>query len=119
MPDKAWKKLERKIGKLLGGERIKRMGDFSQSATDVLLHDLPNLRIDCKLRKKFKHHALFEEIKERYCKSDDDEPLLITKEYGKYTYLVTVDAHFFKELLDAYRKVKQQAPQQPPAAAGS
>jgi hypothetical protein len=109
MPDKAWKRLERTIGKLFGGERVKRMGDFSVSATDVILHDLRHIKIDCKLRQRFMHHSLFNEINERYCKNDGEIPLLVTKEYGKYRYLVSVDAEFFAVLLDAYReKLKAQ-----------
>ena len=108
MPDKAWKRLERTIGKLFGGERVKRMGDYSVSATDVLLHDLPNFKIDCKLRQKFMHHSLFDEIGERYCKNEVDVPILVTKEFGRYRYLVTVEAEFFAELLEVYRKSKPQ-----------
>jgi hypothetical protein len=104
MPDKAWKRLERKIGKLFGGERVKRLGDFSVSATDVLLHDLKSFRIDCKLRRKFMHHSLFDEIEKKYCKAEEDVAVMVTKEYGKYRYLVSVDAEFFAVLLDAYRK---------------
>lgn len=103
MPDKAWKRLERKIGKLFGGERVKRMGDFSVSATDVLLDDLKHFRIDCKLRQKFMHHSLYDEIQKKYCKSDEDVAVMVTKEYGRYRYLVSVDAEFFAVLLEAYR----------------
>lgn len=164
MPDKAWKKLERKIGKLLRGERVKRMGDFSQSATDVIIGDLPQLKIDCKLRRhfahhqlfldirreagerrllvtregpdgqalasfeaehlaemlaamrdgtrppaarwresiverpRFKHHALYREIRSRYCRMPGDVPLLVTKEHRKQTYLATVEAELFDRL---------------------
>jgi hypothetical protein len=164
MPDKAWKKLERRIGKLLHGERVKRMGDYSQSATDVIVGDLPQLKIDCKLRRRFahhqifldirtegkerpllvtregpvgpalvnfevehfaeilaavrkgvrprparwhehlaerprfKHHALFREVRDRYCRTPGDVPLLITKEHRKQTYLVTIEAELFDRL---------------------
>lgn len=108
MPDKAWKKLERKIGKLFGGERVKRMGDYSQSATDVILHDLQHLRIDCKLRRRFLHHSMFEEIAGRYCR-EGEEPILVTKEHGKKRYLVSVDARFFARLLQAYRASRSSA----------
>lgn len=164
MPDKAWKKLERKIGKLLRGERVKRMGDYSQSATDVVVGDLPQLKIDCKLRRRFahhdlflairtegkerrllvtregsegpalasfeaehfaemlaairggsrpravrwreslverprfKHHALYRQIRSRYCRAPGDVPLLVTKEHRRQTYLVTVEAELFDRL---------------------
>ncbi len=118
MADKSWKRLERKIAKLFGGERVKRMGDFSVSDTDVLLHDLKHFRIDCKFRQNFMHHSLFNEIKGKYCKKDEDVAVMVTKEHGKYRYLVSVEAEFFAVLLDAYReKLQAQAQQQPPRLA--
>jgi hypothetical protein len=107
MADKAWKRLERTVGRLFGGERVKRMGDYSVSATDVVLDDLKNFRIDCKLRQKFMHHAMFDEIKKKYCKADDDVPVMVTKEHGKYRYLVSVEAEFFAEMLQAYREKRR------------
>jgi hypothetical protein len=102
MGDKAWKKLERRIGKLFGGERVKRMGDYSQSATDVILHDLPEIKIDCKLRRRLPHHTLFREHMKKAAKSRS-RPILITRDAaGERLY--NLDADHFAELLVARRE---------------
>ena len=45
----AWKDLERKTAKQLGGQRVHRGDDFGESKGDV---DHPLLSIECKYRKK-------------------------------------------------------------------
>jgi len=98
MADKAWKKLERKIGKLLRGERVKRMGDYSQSATDVIVPDLPQLKIDCKLRRSFAHHLLFLKIPAR-----GSSPALVTREGPGAPPLISFEVGRFVEMIDALR----------------
>jgi len=98
MPDKAWKKLERRIGKLLGGERVKRMGDYSQSATDVIVPDLPQLKIDCKLRRGFAHHKLFLKIKARRANA-----VLVTRESSDAPALASFKVEDFVALIGALR----------------
>ncbi len=102
MADKAWKKLERKIGKLLQGERVKRMGDYSQSATDVIVHDLPQLKIDCKLRRRFAHHLLFLKIRAK-----DATPALVTRETPESPPLISFEVERFVEMIDALRNGKR------------
>lgn len=101
MPDKVWKRLERKIGKLLGGERVKRMGDYATSATDVIIPDLPELRIDCKLRRRLPLHDLFRNIRRRY---EKEPPVLFTKERQSREVLCTIEIDHFVRLVNAVRR---------------
>jgi len=101
--DRPWKRLERRVAKKLGGQRVKRMGDYSQIDTDVAMRDDPHLKIDCKLRARHRHHALFEEIRAKYCTDELDRPVLVTREAGKRDILVTITLDHFEWL---YRLAK-------------
>lgn len=92
------------MAKKLQGKRVTRGADFSESDVDIKLPDFPSLKIDCKLRADFYHHALFKDIKEKYVKVDGDIPMMVTREGGKSLYLAVVDLDFFAKLLDCYRK---------------
>ena len=95
-----WKNLERQIAKSLGGKRILRGDDYSQSKPDVFLPSNPNLIIDCKYRQNFNHHQLFKEIKNKYCTNNEQIPILITKQAKEHNNLVTIDLEYFKFLLE-------------------
>lgn len=99
MSDKAWKKFERRVAKLLGGERVHRMGDFSQIDTDVRFAD-SNIKLDCKLRKQHEIHRIFKEVKGKYCKLPDDVMIVATRVGGDPLILVTIDMDLFKRLWD-------------------
>jgi len=49
-------------------------------------------------RHRFKHHALYREIGERYCRAPEDRPVLVTKEHAKQLYIFTIDPAHFAEL---------------------
>lgn len=114
VPDKAWKRLERKFAKWIGGERVKRMGDFSQPDTDVRVPGLERLRIDCKLRKRFHHHAIFREIQAKYVRDGRDRAVLVTKVNRNRLYLVSVEADLFVELLSCARILASDRPEKVP-----
>jgi len=106
MPDKPWKVLERKIAKIFGGERVKRWRNWGEEAADVEVPGLGRLKIDTKYRKKHGVHTWFWDDVKKYCKTDEDRVVLITKEAGCIEdELVTIDLATFCELLEAYKKV--------------
>ena len=58
----AWKDLERKTARVLGGHRNSRGGDFGQSMADV---EHPLLSVECKYRKtlpKFLREGIFQAL---------------------------------------------------------
>ena len=101
----AWKNLERKVAKALGGERIIRAGDYSQKTYDVNVPDFPELKIDSKYRTSgWKHHTYLQEIEEKYCHSDRDVPVLVTKNKGETGEYVTMKLEHFADFLEYYRR---------------
>lgn len=80
---------------------------------DVIIDDLPHLKVDCKAYAKFAHHTLFDGIRERYCKSEDDEPVLITKGSRQSGANVTISLTHFSTLLDVFRQWREQCNKQP------
>lgn len=99
----AWKALEREAADVTGGTRVLRGADFGVSDVDVHVADLPHLKVDAKYRVKHAHHTLMNEIVEKYCKMEKDEPVLVTKHHRQVGSYVTIRASFFRELLSAYR----------------
>ncbi|MBL94999.1 MAG: hypothetical protein CMF70_06810 [Magnetovibrio sp.] len=80
----AWKALERLAAKELGGTRITRGHNFAVSEPDVYIADFEHLKVDCKRRKQsFTHHTMLQGIKDKYCVSHDDVPVLITRNHGE------------------------------------
>ena len=107
----AWKDLERTVAKELGGQRILRGDDFRRSDVDVLVEDFPHFKIDCKHRKgSWKHHSLLKEIKRKYCTSEYQVPVLVTKCRGEHGECVTVPLQAFKALLNALRVIRDEGP---------
>lgn len=99
----AWKDLERAVAKAVNGDRVSRGGDFSKSAVDVEVADLPFLKIDAKYRKSHAHHSLIDEVAEKYCKKDVDVPILVTKSHGQEGANVTMPMYFFSVLIKTFR----------------
>ena len=99
----AWKNVERRAAKILGGKRVSRGADFSISDTDVKIDGLPWLKIDAKRRKKHRHHAMYREAQAKYEKAPEDVTLLVTQEHGSPLKLAVVKVEFFRRLLDAFR----------------
>jgi len=102
-----WKQVERDAAEVLGGVRVLRGGDFSESDVDVAIHDLPELKVDCKAYARFAHHSLLEEVRRKYCTSEGDVPVLVTKHSRQKGANVTVPISFFADLLDSHRALKR------------
>jgi len=98
----AWKELEKKVAKVLHGERVLRGSDFSESDVDVKVPDFAWYAIDCKSRARHAHHRLMEGIREKYCKNGRI-PVLITKEKGKQGEYVTLPLKAFGDILNTIR----------------
>lgn len=96
---KPWKELEKKTAEALGGKRVSRGADFGVSDVDVILPDHPNARVDCKYRQRHSFHQFVEEIRTKYCKSEGDFPVLVTKHRSGRGAYATVDLDVFAELL--------------------
>lgn len=99
----AWKNLERQVAKSLKGRRISRGDDFSRKDVDVVLDDLPELRVDAKYRTRHAHHTFMREIEQKYITKDTEEPVLVTKHHNQTSAYVTVRLEFFGFLLDVLR----------------
>jgi hypothetical protein len=102
-----WKRLERTTATKLGGYRFPRWLDFRQSAPDVVVDDFPELVIDAKSRKRWAHHTYMEAIQDKYCKSRDDVPMLVTKHDGQRGEYVTIPLDYFAKMLNTIRETRQ------------
>ncbi len=94
----AWKNLERKIAKKLGGKRITRGGDFSVSDLDV---EHPHFSIEAKYRQKWsfiKHYdKLIADTKRLY--KENKVPLLIVKKAKRHGEFVILSLDDFIDLI--------------------
>lgn len=104
---KAWKAAELAVAKKLGGRRILRGSDFSESAADIDLPDLPHWRLDVKYRAKHAHHTFLREVREKYC-AKGDVPVLITKARGEHGAVVSMSLDDFAALLAAFRGARDE-----------
>jgi len=100
---KAWKALEYKTAELLGGKRVIRTS-YGDKDTDVKIEDFPNFKLDCKRRKKLYVYSLWDKIKEKYCDSGNDEPVLILREHNRKDKLAVIDLKLLAKLLDFVRE---------------
>ena len=101
---KSWKNLEYDAAEILGGKRISRGQNFSESAPDVYIEDFPNFKVDTKRRKRSTALTLYNEIKDKYCHEDGDEPILIIRQHFKKTALAVIDVKLLAKLLSFVRK---------------
>ena len=101
---KSWKQLEYDAAETLGGKRISRGANFSDSAPDVYIDDFPNFMIDTKRRKKSNALTLYNEIKEKYCNESSDEPILIIRQHFKKKALAVIDIKLLAKLMNFVRK---------------
>lgn len=104
----AWKGLERLVAKVLGGRRISRGDNFAREDVDVVLEDLPELRIDCKYRTRHAHHTHLKEIIRKYASEPGQEPVLVTKHHNQPSGYVTIRLEFFSLLIDCLREVGKE-----------
>jgi len=104
----AWKGLERLVAKVLKGQRVCRGNDFSKEDVDDKIPGFDILRIDAKYRKKWSHHTYLEEVAKKYCKDENDIPVLVTKHHRMKSANVTVPLESFGRLLDHIRRLKRK-----------
>lgn len=102
----AWKAHERRTAKKLGGRRISRGDDFSRSDVDVKIPDFPMMKVDAKYRASFSHHALYREVKKKYCKEMGDIAILTTRGKHERGELVTLSMDDFSALLGGLRQLR-------------
>ncbi len=101
---KSWKNLEYDAAKILGGKRISRGANFSDSAPDVYIEDFPYFKVDTKRRKKSNALTLYNEVKDKYCYESTDEPILIIRQHFKRTALAVIDVKLLAKFMDFVRK---------------
>lgn len=109
MPKKrseAWKNLERSVALSARDAgfkkafRVCRGDDIGISAVDVILPEIPFVKIDTKYRgNSFNHHSLFYESEKKYCDKNQDFMALPTKGGRERGSLVTVRLEVLLELL--------------------
>ena len=84
--------------------RVNRGADWGKSDTDVKIEGKPQYMLDSKqtTAAPFRHHGKYREIKNKYCKSPGDIPILFTKNYKEHFGLISVDINFFAALLSVF-----------------
>ena len=105
---KSWKNLEYDAAEILGGKRISRGANFSDSAPDVYIEDFPHFKVDTKRRKKSNALTLYNEVKAKYCNEKGDEPILIIRQHFKKTALVVIDIKLFARFMNFVRKERKE-----------
>lgn len=101
----AWKNLERKTAKQLGGKRITRGEDFSISALDV---EHRRLAIDCKYRQKWGFVAQYDKLvadTRRLYKGQNKIPVLVVKKArrrGEFVIIAMTD--FLQVIKDEFKE---------------
>jgi len=104
---KAWKDLEKTTAKILGGKRVIRTS-YGEKNVDVDIKDFPSFKVDAKRYKKFRVFSFYEEVKEKYCKTSKDKPILILRQHNKKTKLAVIDLLLLGEFLDFIRQKEGQ-----------
>ena len=102
MTSSAWKDLERTTARILDGKRIVR-SDYGDKNSDVAIEDFPNFKIDTKRYKKFYTFTLYEIVREKYCKSPNDWPILVLRQHNKKTKLAVIDLELLAKLMEYVR----------------
>lgn len=100
----AWKNLERTAAKKLGGIRIVRGDDFSQSLLDI---EHPFWAVDCKYRSTLALEGWYTKLCEDNKKLYPDQgkiPILVVKKRGMRGELVVISIDdFLKVIKDEYK----------------
>ena len=96
-----WKALERRICKKLGGRRTPLSGSNSQHGTsaDCIETKHPWAYIEIKLRARFLHHSMFEEVM-KMAQLEDKTPILITHVKNEQGELVILKLSDFLVVLE-------------------
>lgn len=92
----AWKDHERATAKALGGQRVKRMGDFGESKPDV---EHEHFSIECKFRKQLPK-LVTEGLKQAKAYDKSKVPLLVLKERNMRGAIVCITREDFMRLLN-------------------
>lgn len=104
----AWKDLERKAAKALGGYRICRANNFAISAPDVYVPDFPEMMVDTKRRKRsFTTHSMLKEVRKKYCKNGG-VAVLVTHNHREVGAVVSLSLKDFASLLNKIRSLEGQ-----------
>ena len=96
----AWKDLERFAAKKLGGKRIVRGENFSQSLLDV---EQPDLAIDCKWRSSLATVTWYKKLvkdNEKIYGKGKKVPILVIKQRGMHSALVVIDIDDFVKVVN-------------------
>ena len=115
-----WKVLEKTIATRLSDAtgkvwtRKQRGANFAISDTDVEPPvELSHWKLDAKKYARMNHHALMQEVTDKYCTQEGDEPILFTEENlsagnprtkagQKLETYVTIRLELFEQLTQAY-----------------
>ena len=103
-----WKQLERDSAKLMGGQRVSRGADFGVEDVDVKIEDFPSFKVDTKRYKKFAVYPLYESVKKKYCKSPEDNAILILRQSGKHIKLAVIDLDLLIKFMNFVREKGSQ-----------
>jgi hypothetical protein len=90
----SWKRLEKETAKILGGRRISRGDNFSQSKPDI---EHPLLSVECKYRKKISGF-LKDGIRQASRYAPEKIPCLVLKERGMRGGLILLRLSDFQDL---------------------
>ena len=99
MPDKTWKKFERRVAKAFGAVRNSLSGGNAKTTRSDVLH--PELFIECKYKTKSSLWTLWRDTKEK-AKKEGKTPVLAIGEKGAKGWLVVVHV---KDLQDLIREL--------------
>ena len=100
---RAWADLEIRAADILRGQRDTRRWDLFLVKDDIHVPDFPELKIDAKYRQRHSFHSLLSDIRKKYCVSDGDIPVLVTRTARESDIYCTVPLEYFAGLLDAAR----------------
>ena len=101
-----WKELERRIARMFKkldetARRVPLSGlAHFETGADVYVENIP-LFIDVKMRKRFLHHTLFRQVREK-AKRENRIPILVTHEKGKKKdYIIVMSLYDFIDLMSS------------------
>ena len=98
-----WKQLERDTASILKGERVSRGADFGKTDVDVKIPDFPSFKVDTKRYKRLQVFSLFDLVKKKYCKTPQDEPILVLRESNRKYVLAVINLDLLGKILNIIR----------------
>ncbi|MGC9146120.1 MAG: hypothetical protein ACP5GS_08465 [Nitrososphaeria archaeon] len=96
MPDKTWKKVERRVAKMFGTERNPLSGRNSRHTMADVIHD--SLYIEVKHRSRIPFYRVWLDVVEK-AKQEGKAPVLILHSKGSDKYIAMVDAEYLARLV--------------------